>query len=308
MYQQFDSIQSAIKPSRDLHPDQSPVPKPTPREQVLFELSAMNLPPNLVSEGVLLYFRNHCNQPCPLFNYLSQEPLSHQYPSIVLNAMLALALRRSSASEGDPSLLSERLAQRSWDMLADTYRRFDFDESYFQAVCLLAQVDYAEGRSNRARTQVALGLRLVQTRGMLDKSHYEAMSGSGYKQHQEIILTLFMLDRVFSNRDVPNPCIPETVYRLPAYLDGPVHPERSCQDHDPTSSSLSVQTFMIINSCVAMLRVWELVVQYISETLSDASQPIWHHQSSRTAILTHLLELEIRECTYTGSKSTLNSF
>lgn len=268
---------------------------------MLHDLPTLNLPHEAVRDGTLAYFANHCNQPCPLLDHLSEEPLSHQYPPLVLTAMLALSLRRSSRGDFVDSArcTPQMLVQRTWDLLSDSYRRFEIDENYFQALCLLAQVDFAEGRSERARAQIALGLRLVQNRGMLDRAHYEGENEAG-RRHQEIVYSLCILDRMFTSRDVPNSSIPQRLFRLPAYLGGPTHPDQSGETHDV----LSVQNLMIVNSLVLMLHTWELTTQYISESMTGTSHPIWHHESMRTAILTRNFELEIRKCTCTAQLLT----
>ncbi|KAH6644385.1 hypothetical protein C7974DRAFT_408068 [Boeremia exigua] len=204
--------------------------------------------------------------------------------------MLALTLRRSSHAS---AVSTDNLSQRSWDMLVDAYRRYEFDESYFQALCLLAQVDHAEGRSNKARTQVALGLKLAQARGWLNKVHYEVEHRTTRWQHQEIVWSLFMLDRCTLNRDNPYSTIPDTLYKLPAYKGGPTHPGQSGEVYDATLSTSPAQSFVIVGLFAQIMRMWELVIQYIGESLTTESKPIWHHKSTRTAILTSLLELEI---------------
>lgn len=271
--------------------EEIPVIRPTPA-QVLHDLSALDLPADTVSDGISAYFLNHCNRPCPLLDHLSEEPLSHQYPPLVLTAMLALSIR-STREVGIRSAryYSQTLVQRSWDLLVDSYRRFDMNDSYFQALCLLAQVDFAEGRAERARTQVALGLRLAQSRGMLDKAHYQSGDEYGCRKHQEIVYSLCILDRMFTSHNIPNASIPQRLFRLPAYHYGPIHPEQGSGVHNPSSA----QNLMIVNSLVLMLHTWELTTQCINESLTGTSQPIWHHKSIRTAILTRLLEHEIRK-------------
>ncbi|KAJ4992907.1 hypothetical protein SVAN01_01611 [Stagonosporopsis vannaccii] len=271
--------------------EQSSQTRSIPSAHVRHDLAVLDMPSEAVSDGILAYFMNHCNQPCPLFDHLLAEPLEHRYHPMVLTAMLALTLCRSSRGETIKSARcsSQSLAQRSWDLLADSYRRFEIDDAYFQALVLLAQVDFAEGRSERARTQVALGLRLAQSRGMLGKEHYQGENESGCKQHQEIVYSLCILDRMFTSRDIPNSSIPQSVFRLPAYQGGPKHPEHNGR----VDNTSTVQNCIIVDAYVQMMHMWELVTRYISESLTGVSQPIWHHKSVRSAILTRNLELEI---------------
>lgn len=290
---------------RSRNAEQSPLARPVPQRQVMLGIAALDLAPGTVSNGILLYFTNHCNQPYPLLDHLKKEPLANQYAPIVLNAMLALTLRRSGQEDlallGGAVQISDLLARRCWELLVDAYSRFEFDESYFQALCLLAQVDHGEGRLTRAQVQVALGLRLVQAQGMLDKAHYEFEVGTNYQRHQEIVWSLFILDRVLN---FPHPSIPQSLYKLPAYQGGPSHPDHYSDAYNAATTTNSAQNFKIVDSFVHMIRMWERVNQYISKDLSIDSHPIWHHKSARTAILTHLLELEIREYLITQPRNS----
>ena len=265
------------------------------------DLSTSNIPSEIMSDGIRLYFKHHCNQPCPLFDHLRlQEPSSQQYPPVVWNAMLALSLRHSNHPLLSP--INKRrgflkmISRRAWDLLAEAYHHFEFDDCYFQALCLFAQVDYAEGRSDRARIQIALGLRLAQARGMLSKTNYEDSTRPNRIQHQEIVWSLFILDRIFIGRCISSTIIPDTLYSLPMYLGGPAYPGHFGEINEANNSRSVSRNSDIVNSYIQMLGIWEVVILYVNESLTAHSKPFWHHDSTRAKILTRLLELEIREC------------
>jgi hypothetical protein len=272
-------------------------------------LSAWDVPSEIISDGIILYFKHHCNQPCPLFDHLRlQEPSSQQYPPIVWNAMLALSLRRSNHPLLSPinrrREFLEMISQRAWDLLAEAYRHFELDDCYFQALCLFAQVDYAEGRSDRARIQIALGLRLAQARGMLSKTNYEDSTRPNRIQHQEIVWSLFILDRIFIGRRISSIVISDTLYSLPMYLGGPAYPGHFGEINEANNSRSASRSFAVVNSYVQMLGIWEVVVLYVNESLTTHSKPFWHHNSTRAKILTQLLEFEIREYIVLAHKYT----
>lgn len=107
----------------------------------------LRLPDTLISEGIALYFSNHCNQPCPVLSQFISMDLhtNNPLPSIILYPLLALSLRSSqSTSLGDRQRKREWLdtiAQHSWNLLTKAYCTFDLDDTYLQGLCLLAQVD-----------------------------------------------------------------------------------------------------------------------------------------------------------------------
>ncbi|KAJ8115496.1 hypothetical protein OPT61_g2867 [Boeremia exigua] len=211
--------------------------------------------------------------------------------------MLALTLRRAASSSAQFNDQSNQdlgtLVENSWNSLSDAYRRFEFDESFFQAACLLAQVDFAEGGSDRARIQITLCLRLAQTRGMLNAGYYKDMDALERKQHLEIVWSLFILDRIFIGGSVSVPTTPGLRFTLPTFLGGPGHPDQASSVYGVTDVPPIVRNPGIVGQYIQLMRTWELVAEYINKDSTVDRMPIWHHDSPRTAILADLLESEI---------------
>lgn len=80
---------------------------------------------------------------------MSDNPqvLAADSSKIVLLPLLAISLRISqNPFFRDKEHVLERcgkLSEAAWALLAARYSEFDFDLGYFQALCLLAQVDFA---------------------------------------------------------------------------------------------------------------------------------------------------------------------
>lgn len=95
-----------------------------------------------------------------------------EYPKLVLFPLLALSLRtcRNSFFHNQDAIVEtcEILAEATWNLLAARYAKFDFDLAYLQALCLLAQVDFASKYRARGHCHV---LKLVRSR--------QAAPGSG---------------------------------------------------------------------------------------------------------------------------------
>lgn len=101
-------------------------------------------------EGVVLYFENFHNQPYPLLSRLSScipQSVAELPPPIVRYPMLALSLRTSSHPFVESRELQQKLvrnlSEAAWQLLTQAYSKMDIGISYFQGLCLLAQVDFA---------------------------------------------------------------------------------------------------------------------------------------------------------------------
>ncbi|PSN60162.1 hypothetical protein BS50DRAFT_579334 [Corynespora cassiicola Philippines] len=258
----------------------------------------LRLPEDLVHEGIAIYFSNFCNQPCPILDHVFRQglPSAHQLPTIVLPAMLALSLRSSTHSfinDRQKKLSTvEKLTNYSWSLLTEAYSDFELSDAYFQALCLLAQVDFADGKPARAQAQLALGSRLAQTRGML-KSVSNSVDNPHHRiQRHEIVWSLFMLERMFIGGNVHMPSIPNPSFDLPAFQGGPLHPDDQ-SSHIPNGTVSSPRTPGIVATYIEVLRIWETVIADLHQSSSDNEIPFWRHDSSRAKIVSQLLEFEM---------------
>lgn len=109
----------------------------------------LEIPDEIREEGILLYFRHFHNQPYPLMIGMVDDlqASADEYPRIVLFPLLAISLRTSQNSFfHNKEVIAEMcgmLSEAAWNLLAAQYSKFEFDLAYFQALCLLAQVDFA---------------------------------------------------------------------------------------------------------------------------------------------------------------------
>jgi hypothetical protein len=106
----------------------------------------LQLPHEVIQEGIALYVANHCNQPCPLARHYESVNLPLVgIPMIVLAPMLALSLRASNHAffENRTKLRQQLvfLSQLSWSLLTKAYHDFQLDDDYLEGLCLLALFD-----------------------------------------------------------------------------------------------------------------------------------------------------------------------
>ncbi|KAF2009052.1 hypothetical protein BU24DRAFT_497607 [Aaosphaeria arxii CBS 175.79] len=257
----------------------------------------INLSKELISEGIELYFAHFCNQPCPLFDHLRLSPSFHHFSPIVLYPMFALSLRASTHPElsthAQRRSLIRDLTSKSWTLLVNAYAEFEVTNAYFQALCLLAQVDFGEGNPDRARAQLALGLRLAQSRGMLDRKYYDSVGSVGSTCAQEIVWTMFMLERMYIGGTIRAPSIPSAMFNLPTFEGGPSLPATNDVSRDASGFRPPYKSPGIVEIGIRIVKIWEMVIVDINHPTTDTDVPFWRHDSIWAAILSSLLDFEL---------------
>ena len=156
----------------------------------------------------------------------------------------------------------------------------------------------SDERVERARAQVAIGLRVAQGRDMLCVGSLDGLELADRARRQEIVWSLFMLDRMLLGGNTKSPSTPTAIFELPIIQSGPVHPDISPQLFEPDISLSSVDSGALLPPqnvvCLQIqtIRIWECVIEYIVQPTSSTDVPLWRHDSPRAAILTKLLEIE----------------
>ncbi|KAG9186771.1 hypothetical protein G6011_09879 [Alternaria panax] len=97
-----------------------------------------------------------------------------------------------------------------------------------------------------------------------------------------------------------NPSTPAAAFELPVIQSGPLHPDIRSQpsDHDISldlvASGAPLPPQSVICLQIQTIRIWECVIDYIAQPPSNKDVPLWRHDSPRAAILTKLLDIEMR--------------
>ncbi|KAI8933128.1 hypothetical protein NX059_009769 [Plenodomus lindquistii] len=218
--------------------------------------------------------------------------------------MLALSLRSSThpffGNKTERRALVDKMTQLSWQCLANAYCAFDIDDAYFQGLCLLVQVDLGDGNCERARAQVALGLRIAQGRDMLGTNALFGLSHDEQTRRLEIVWSLFMLDRMLLGGNTRIPSSPSRAFELPIIQCGPSHPDGPLISSNGDTPLHSLATGIpspeqsAVRLQIQIIEIWESVVAEIAQPPSSTDVPIWRHDSPRAAILTRLLDFEMR--------------
>lgn len=251
-------------------------------------------------------------------------------PPIILYAMLALCLpvchEPISRDVEQVNRICDFCSEMAWGLLCENYSRQQFDEAHFQALCLLAQVDFASkrlrsftrlrytranwtsaGKIARAQSQVSLGLKLAQTKGMLGSRAISDANSTAPNTQSPIVWTLFMMDRIIGTAGNSTPS-PSSLFSLPVYQAGPARPDsmtdtpKSFMLSDPMNVRSSLSSPSVIAVLIELLDIWGEIITHIFQSTPDESSPFWRHDSSRARISTRLLEFELSKCAYPITK------
>ncbi|EXJ88753.1 hypothetical protein A1O3_01817 [Capronia epimyces CBS 606.96] len=200
----------------------------------------------------------------------------------------------------------DALAEAAWDLLASAYSRFEFDLAYFRGLCLLAQVDFATGKPHRAQAQVALGLRLAQTRGLLCKENDRTSNDRLSIGWRSLVWTLFMMDRILTGDNIRSTCIPAFSFHLFLMRNGPRHPDGVAATKDITlqtsfEDKLRAGSLDLVACNILLVHLWDTTMQDIFQVVPETSVAFWRDGSSRAKLHSALLEFEMRKQTVAQS-------
>lgn len=100
----------------------------------------------MIAEAKTLYFERFPYQPYPLLLPSLRDPPddSAPLPLTIVLPMTALSIRLSNKYDKKRQLeLQEEAREMAWRHICQHYVNFEFDETFFEGLCLLAQADFA---------------------------------------------------------------------------------------------------------------------------------------------------------------------
>lgn len=168
------------------------------------------------------------------------------------------------------------------------------------------------GKPHRAQAQVALGSRLVQTRGLLAKEDTESSEDHLSLGWRAVVWTLFMMDRIFTGAGVRSSCVPASSFQLFLPQCSAPHPEGASGSKDitlPISRGGVLQTgiFDVVACSIALLDVWHTALMDVFDEGSSTPVPFWRNDSAQATIETRLMEVEMSECIEPSMGTSLTS-
>ncbi|TVY91264.1 hypothetical protein LAWI1_G004693 [Lachnellula willkommii] len=242
------------------------------------------LPPDVIEDGIYMYLEHFHAQPYALLCQANTAMTAASISPVVLNPMLALSIRCSSHPfwTDTPKRRSwlQHLTDRAWKDLLQLYGDGDTGLEYLQGLCLLAQVDFADGRVKRAHSQLSLGIRIAQSSGYLTNA------GPNDTKTEEIVRctwTLFMLDRTFSITRLVSPALPYQHFQLRK----PISERRLSRGATGQKAATNVPAASdqdLGALIVEVYSIWDDVLKYVFQTSSDNTMPPWQPGSELATI------------------------
>ncbi|KAG0648866.1 putative transcriptional regulatory [Hyphodiscus hymeniophilus] len=255
----------------------------TSPEDVLVEFGLDSMSQDVIQDGLETYFNSFHGQPYALF----VQPVDYSsLGTVIVNPMLALSIRCSSHHfwSKDSVLRNaiQALSESSWKHLIGLYGEGATDLEYLQGLCLLAQVDFADGRVRRAQTQISLGIRITQSLGYLKSVDL----GEAYRR---CVWTLFMLDRTFSITRAVTPALHFDQFQLPfpASDERFLKPRQIAQVDNDFDGDIGIGA---IN--VKVFSLWNDVLQYVFRSPPKSLAPPWQADSDLADIESQFTDFE----------------
>lgn len=155
---------------------------------------------------------------------------------------------------------------------------------------------FSDGKTQRAQAQVALGIRLAQSQGMLAPDEEDQHPARFSANDRAIVWTLFMLDRVFTGGKI-SATVPASAYQLSLPQDGPQLPNAAANTSLVTLRTTLQErlgkSYNILLMSVEVLQIWEQVIATTFQPTTTGSTPFWKDGSALSQNLSSLLEFEL---------------
>lgn len=134
---------------------------------------------------------------------------------------------------------------------------------------------------------------------MLSSDSFQ-LSEDVYAVNGQVVWTLFMMDRLFNTSSHTSPSVNPSFFRL-CLFDGPQNPatqpdtSRIFTLHELIDHKVHPESVTIASLNIELLSIWEDVVTEIFHSSKAMTVPFWKDGSSRSKIISRLLEAELSE-------------
>ncbi|GES64637.1 fungal specific transcription factor [Aspergillus terreus] len=209
--------------------------------------------------------------------------------------------RRSDGSGQSPLSFrgGERdIPRKAWTILSNRYQSSELSLSFLQGTFLMAQLDFADGRSHRGYANVALGLRTLQSGGLTRDKYVSTRGAAETEARKRITWAFFMLDRCYNASRNYSLCLSDKYFTLPFPMPDPNDPRRE-EGPPPTGTlhdgprTLGEKVDHGILACLIRLSaIWGKVTEYIFEPFDKSAPPPWRSGSAHATLESDWLHFE----------------
>ncbi|THC93269.1 hypothetical protein EYZ11_007255 [Aspergillus tanneri] len=251
------------------------------------------LPPDFVKSQVDLYLTFFHDQPYCVFSrdWLQSRadslPPEIAFPLVALTSRLSLGASEDFGSHVPPP----NPASQAWEILSNLHRDGKVGLSFLQGTCLMAQLDFADGRAHRAYASCALGLRTLQSAGLNKDLYTESLERNEAEERRRITWAFFMLDRTYNASRNYSLCLADKHFTLPFPCPNP-------DDSPPGSSPDRLEkpgekaNGSILACLLRLYSLWGKATEYVFEPVEKDTLPLWQAGSAFAVLESEWLQFE----------------
>ncbi|PLB53556.1 hypothetical protein P170DRAFT_435157 [Aspergillus steynii IBT 23096] len=242
-------------------------------------------------EVYLLYFHD---QPYCVFSKdwllsrASSLPAEIAFPLVALTSRLSLHPRGIFASNVPTA---EYWAEKAWDTLSTQYRDSQMGLSFLQGTCLMAQVDFADGRAHRAYASCALGIRTLQSAGLNRDLFSSSLDGSSLEERRRITWAFFMLDRTYNASRSYSLCLADKQFSLPFPSPDPEESSPGSMHDEPEHGGEMVEN-SILACLIRLFGLWGKATEYVFEAPDEKAHSPWQSGSAFAVLESEWMQFE----------------
>ncbi|GFF88646.1 uncharacterized transcriptional regulatory protein C530.11c [Aspergillus udagawae] len=245
--------------------------------------------PEYIRSQVDIYLDHFYDQPYCVFSRDNLIKDAEKLPSEVIFPLVALTSRLASKLSGDLRSYAPNTADctnMAWSILANQYRTGNLCLPFLQGTFLMAQLDLADGRSDRGYNSVALALRALQSAGLNRSDGYTSLQTRADKEDwKRITWAFFMLDRNYNASRTYSICLSDRHFTLPfpsPNASGTDHGcSRSCGRLYDGPGKLGEKVDDGILACLIRLSsIWGKLTEYVFEPSDEDRCPPWQSGST----------------------------
>ncbi|KAL5356124.1 hypothetical protein BJX96DRAFT_94055 [Aspergillus floccosus] len=258
-------------------------------------------PPDYIRSEVEAYLQYFHDQPYCVFTKEWLTSNAGSLPPEIAFPLVALTsrFRRTSPGSMSPDVpTTDYCSRKAWNILSNRYQSSELSLSFLQGTFLMAQLDFADGRSHRGYANVALGLRTLQSGGLTRDKYVSTRGASETEARKRITWAFFMLDRCYNASRNYSLCLSDKYFTLPFPTPDPNDPRRE-EGPPPTGTlhdgprTLGEKVDHGILACLIRLSgIWGKVTEYIFEPFDKSSLPPWRSGSAHATLESDWLQFE----------------
>lgn len=210
------------------------------------------------------------------------------FPLVALTSRLSL-FPRGMLGSNVPS--AEYWVGKAWDTLTDHHKKGRVGLSFLQGTCLMAQVDFADGRGHRAYTSCALGIRTLQSAGLNRDLFASDLDSSSLEERRRITWAFFMLDRTYGASRGYSICLADKYFSL-AFPSPDLEESSPSSSHIEPESEAEVVENSILACLIRLFALWGKATEYVFDSTDEKALSPWQSGSAFAVLESEWMQFE----------------